>query len=171
VIQVSQEAELRYVRNCTATHGGHVKKILGRGAAGLFIPAAIASAALFSPAVAVSDPASNNAINVVGESYAKAIGILKGQGVRGVFGGAVAGGTSGTLPQSQCIVSQQRLAAVSNVMYLTLDCTQSAAEHATDDTPATPAAPAPGPGGAAPAPGNGQGTYGGPIGVPVNVGG
>jgi hypothetical protein len=157
VTEVSQETELRYVRNRTAIYGGHVKKILGLGAAALVVPAAIASAALFSPGVAASDPGSMNSMNVVGEPYFKAVSILKSQGIQATFGGSF----GSDLPQSQCIVSQQK--SLKNRMILNLDCTQAAADHATDSAPATSAAPAPGTGG-------GQGTYGGPIGVPVPVG-
>jgi hypothetical protein len=136
-----------------------VKKILGLGAATLVVPAAIASAALFSPGLAAADPGSMNSANVVGEPYYKAVSILKSQGMKATFGGSF----GSDLPQSQCIVSQQK--ALKNKMILNLDCTQAAADHATDSAPAAPSA-APG----APTPGNGQGTYGGPIGVPVVVG-
>jgi hypothetical protein len=141
-----------------------VKKILGLGAAAFVVPAAIASVALFSPAVASSSPApvASGSANVVGEPYYKAMTILKSQGVKASFGGSF----GSDVPQSQCIVSQQK--ALKSKMILMLDCTQSAADHATDSTPATPAAPGGAPG--APAPGAGQGTYGGPIGVPVPVG-
>jgi hypothetical protein len=166
VTEVSQEAELRYVRNCTATFGGHVKKILGLGAAALVIPAAIASTALFGSAVAAADTGTS-ATNVIGEPYYKAVAMLKAQGARATFGGSF----GSDLPQSQCIVSQQKMTAQGR-MILNLDCTQAAAAHATDSTPATSANGAvPGaPGAAAPAPGAGQGTYGGPIGVAVPVG-
>jgi hypothetical protein len=160
VTEVSQETELRYVRNRTAIYGGHVKKILGLGAAALVVPAAIASAALFSPGVAASDSGSMNSMNVVGEPYFKAVSILKSQGIQATFGGSF----GSDLPQSQCIVSQQK--SLKNRMILNLDCTQAAADHATDSAPATPTAA---PGG--PAPGNGQGTYGPQVGVPVPVGG
>jgi hypothetical protein len=166
VTEVPQETELRYVRFRTATHGGHVKKILGLGAAALAVPAAIASVTMFSPPVANAAPSGANSANVVGEPYYKAISILKSQGLKGTFGGSF----GSDLPQSQCIVSQQK-ALESGKMILNLDCTQAAADHATDAAPAAPSAPAAGgaaPG--APAPGSGQGTYGGPIGVPVPVG-
>ncbi|MDX1891955.1 hypothetical protein [Mycolicibacterium sp. 050158] len=139
-----------------------MKKILGLGAAGLVVPAAIASA-LLAPVSASADPGSLNAMNVVGEPYAKAVVILKSQGVKATFGGSF----GSDLPQSQCIVSQQKVNS-KNKMILMLDCTQAAADHASDSTPAAPSAPAAG--GTAPAPGAGQGTYGGPIGVPVPVG-
>jgi hypothetical protein len=141
-----------------AIFGGHVKKILELGAAALIVPAAIATSALFGAGAASADP--NNALNVVGEPYFKAVSILKSQGVRATFGGSF----GSDLPQSQCIVSQQKVTN-KNKMILNLDCTQAAAAAASGDSPAAPSA-APG----APTPGNGQGTYGGPIGVPVPVG-
>ena len=135
-----------------------MKKILGLGAVGLFLPAAVASAAMFSPAVAFSDPGSSNAMNVVGEPYARAVGILKTQGIRPTFGGSF----GSDLPQSLCIVSQQKVNS-NNKMTLMLDCTQAAADDAADSAPAPPAP-------VAGQPGSGQGTYGRPIGVPVPVG-
>jgi hypothetical protein len=170
VTEVSQEAELRYVRNRTAIPGGHVKKHIRLGASALAATAAAASVGLISPTVAQSDPGSNSAVNVVGEQYAKAVAILKSQGVSQRFNGSFAG----QIPQSFCIVDQQK-ATQEGVMLLHLDCTQQAADNATDDVPAggaagvKPGAPGGAPG--APAPGAGQGTYGGPIGVPVPVGG
>ncbi|MDT5076640.1 MAG: hypothetical protein QOJ80_1277 [Mycobacterium sp.] len=137
-----------------------MKKILGLGAAALVVPAAIASVALFNPGVAVSDPGNTNSANVDGEPYYKAVSILKSQGIRATFGGSF----GSDLPQSQCIVVQQKL--LKNRMILNLDCTQAAADHAADSAPAAPTAA---PGG--PAPGNGQGTYGPQVGVPVPVGG
>jgi hypothetical protein len=139
-----------------------VKKIIGLGAVGLFVPAAIASTAIasvamFGPAVAAAAPATSSSANVVGEPYYKAVGILKGQGLRATFGGSF----GSDLPQSQCIVSQQK--AQKSRMVLMLDCTTAAAKDAAG---AAPAAPAPG----TTSSGGGQGTYGGPIGVPVPVG-
>jgi hypothetical protein len=132
------------------------------------VPAAVASTVLFS-AVSSADPSgSTNALNVVGEPYAKAVAILKSQGAKAQFGGSF----GSDVPQSQCIVSQQRTTSAGR-MYLSLDCTTKAVQNATDSTPSGPAAAGAAPGAApgAPAPGAGQGTYGGPIGVPVNVGG
>ncbi|HYO04349.1 MAG TPA: hypothetical protein VET27_21740 [Mycobacterium sp.] len=124
----------------------------------------MASAALFSPGVAVSDPGSTNALNVVGEPYFRAVSILKSQGVRATFGGSF----GSDLPQSQCIVSQQKINS-SKKMILMLDCTEAAGQEAAANAPARPGSGV-APGAPAPAPGNGQGTYGGPIGVPVPVG-
>ena len=139
-----------------------MKKILGLGAAALAVPAAVAAVGLFTPTTATAAPAASS-MNVVGEPYYKAVSILKSQGAVATFGGSF----GSDLPQSQCIVSQQRLTKQGR-MILNLDCTQAAADHATDSTPATTGGAGAAPG--APAPGAGQGTYGGPIGVPVNVG-
>ncbi len=148
-----------------------MKKHIRLGASALAATAFAASVGLICPTVAQSDPGSGSAVNVVGEQYAKAVAILKSQGVSQRFNGSFAG----QIPQSFCIVDQQK-ATKEGVMLLHLDCTQQAADNATADVPAggatgvTPGAPggaAPG----APAPGAGQGTYGGPIGVPVPVGG
>ncbi len=148
-----------------------MKKILGLGAVGLFVPAAIASTAiastaiasvaLLSPAVALSDPGTPNSANVVGEPYYKAVSILKSQGLRATFGGSF----GSDLPQSQCIVSQQKVNSKSK-MILMLDCTKAAGQQAAADAPAAPAPGVTAGGGTSP----GQGTYGGPIGVPVPVG-
>jgi hypothetical protein len=144
-----------------------VKKLVGLAAAAFAVPAAIGAIALYSPPVAVSQPANYAGLNVVGEPYGRALQILKSQGVKASFGGSF----GSDLPQSMCIVDQQKVISTGK-MILMLNCTQAAADHATDSTPAQPAAPSGAPGAApgAPAPGAGQGTYGGPIGVPVPVG-
>lgn len=142
-----------------------MKKLVELGAAVLAVPAAIATVALLGPAAAYAAPATN-ALNVVGEPYYKAVTILKSQGATATFGGSF----GSDLPQSQCIVSQQKISKQGR-MILNLDCTQAAADHATDSTPAAATGPtAPGGAAGAPAPGAGQGTYGGPVGVPVPVG-
>jgi hypothetical protein len=142
-----------------ATLGGHVKKLVVLGA-GAF---AVVGAALLTPAVADSDPGGASALNVVGEPYGRAVGILKSQGVKPSFGGSV----GSDLPQAACIVDQQKVTSQGR-MILMLNCTQKAADDATASQPARGGAPGAAPG--APAPGAGQGTYGGPIGVPVPVG-
>ena len=48
--------------------------------------------------------ASANAPDVTGETYGKAVAILHAQGYSAVFGGSV----GSDLPQSQCVVSNQR---------------------------------------------------------------
>jgi hypothetical protein len=132
-----------------------VKKLVVLGA-GTF---AIVGATLLSPAVAQSDPGSASGLNVVGEPYGRAVSILKSQGVKPSFGGSV----GSDLPQAACIVDSQKITNQGR-MILNLNCTQKAADDATASQPAARTAPG------APAPGAGQGTYGGPIGVPVPVG-
>ncbi len=124
---------------------------------------AVASAVLLQPSVAGADPASVASLNVVGEPYAKAVAILKSQGVKSTFGGSF----GSDLPQTQCIVDKQKVVSAAK-MVLMLNCTAAAAQEAAGNTPAaTTTTAAPG----APAAGTaGQGTYGGPIGVPVPVG-
>ena len=59
--------------------------------------------------------------DVSGETYGKAVALLKAQGIRPVFGGSV----GSDLPQSQCIVSsvQPILAGQGAKLKLMLDCT------------------------------------------------
>ncbi|MCW2559959.1 MAG: hypothetical protein JWP55_3923, partial [Mycobacterium sp.] len=76
---------------------------------------------------------------------------------------SVGGSVGSDLPQAACIVDSQKITNQGR-MILNLNCTQKAADDATASQPAARTAPG------APAPGAGQGTYGGPIGVPVPVG-
>ncbi|MDR3659671.1 MAG: hypothetical protein P4L86_04555 [Mycobacterium sp.] len=101
------------------------------------------SSALFGSSVAVSDPGSDNAMNVVGVSYAQAVAILKKQGVRATFGGSV----GSDVPQAQCIVDSEKMGAHGRVI-LMLNCTTKAVEDAQASTPAAGG----GPGGAPAAP-------------------
>lgn len=124
---------------------------------------AVASAALIAPGVASAEPSATS-LNVVGEPYGRAQAILKSQGVKVMFGGA----KSGKVPQAMCIVYQQTVIS-GGKMRLMLDCSEQAVAEAAESAPA-PVAPATGADGA-PGPSTpGQGTYGGPIGVPVPVG-
>ena len=139
-----------------------MKKLLVLGAGAI----AVASAALLHPAVALSDPGSSASLNVVGEPYAKAMTILKSQGAKGVFGGSF----GSDVPQSACIVDKQKVVSGSK-MILMLNCTTKAVQDATASTPTAGGATGASPGAPAPAAGTpGQGSYGGPIGVPVPVG-
>lgn len=150
-----------------------MKKLVGLAAAALAVPAAIGAIALYGPAMAAAQPSNNAGANVIGEPYARALSILKTQGYKTSFGGSF----GSDVPQSMCIVDQQKVLS-SGKMVLMLNCTQAAADDAAGSVPAgsgvsgvkpgAPASGAPAPG--APAPGAGQGTYGGPIGVPVPVG-
>ena len=68
-----------------------------------------------------ADPSSSSTYNVVGEPYAKAVAILRAQGVKTTFGGSV----GSDVPQSQCVVSSQKVTS-SAKMQLMLDCTAAA---------------------------------------------
>ena len=68
----------------------------------------------------------NTTLNVVGEPYAKAVAILRAQGVKASFGGAV----GSDVPQAQCIVSSQKVLSASQKMLLNLDCTAEAQPEA-----------------------------------------
>lgn len=81
-----------------------------------------------------ADPASNSTLNVVGEPYAKAVAILRAQGVPASFGGSV----GSDVPQAQCIVSSQKILATK--ISLMLDCTKAAQP---EQPPAPSAANAP----------------------------
>ena len=88
-----------------------------RGAA-----AAGSAAAARGAAPRHADPGSNNStLNVVGEPYAKAVAILRAQGVKASFGGSV----GSDVPQAQCIVSTEKVLA-SRKIQLELDCTAEA---------------------------------------------
>lgn len=88
------------------------------------------SAALIGAGVALSAPGDTSSLNVVGEPYAKALQILKSQGVTAHFGGSF----GSVLPQSQCLVDQQKVTAGSR-MLLMLDCSQKAADEAQNAGP------------------------------------
>ena len=102
-----------------------MNKLVALGAGALAIPAAIGASALFSTPVASSEPGNYQAMNVVGEPYARAMAILRSQGVRGAFGGSV----GSDVPQAQCIVTQQKITR-SGRMILNLDCTTKAVQDA-----------------------------------------
>lgn len=68
----------------------------------------------------------NTTLNVVGEPYARAVAILRAQGVRASFGGAV----GSDVPQAQCIVSSQKVLTASRKIQLNLDCTAEAQPQA-----------------------------------------
>lgn len=140
-----------------------MKKLVALGAAALAIPAAVGATVLITTPAASAEPASVAGLNVVGEPYGRAMAILKSQGVKGTFGGSV----GSDLPQAQCVVDSQKVIPPGKIV-LMLNCTKEAAADAAGQMPAQQAPTAPGGGQAAP--GAGQGTYGGPIGVPVPVG-
>jgi hypothetical protein len=82
------------------------------------------SAALIGAGVALSQPQDMSSYNVVGEPYNKALQILKSEGVKAYFGGSF----GSVLPQSQCLVSQQKITSGGR-MLLSLDCSQKAADE------------------------------------------
>ena len=100
--------------------------------------AAFSAAAGLGMAVSTADPASNSIYNVVGEPYAKAVAILRAQGIPTSFGGSV----GSDVPQSRCIVSSQKVLGTGK-MLLMLDCTAEAQPEAPAPTSAarTPGAP------------------------------
>lgn len=78
------------------------------------------AAVAFGLGASSADPSSNSTLNVVGEPYAKAVAILRAQGVPTSFGGSV----GGDVPQSQCVVSSQKI--IGRKMQLMLDCSAAA---------------------------------------------
>lgn len=72
-----------------------------------------------------ADPGDGSLLNVVGEPYAKAVAILRAQGVPTSFGGSV----GSDVPQAQCIVASQKVTS-SRKMQLMLDCTAAAQPQA-----------------------------------------
>ena len=79
--------------------------------------AAGSAAAVIGVATSAADP-TNNTLNVVGEPYARAVAILRAQGVPATFGGSV----GSDLPQAQCVVSSQKVLSGAK-MQLMLNCT------------------------------------------------
>lgn len=83
--------------------------------------AAVCAAAALGMGASAADPASNSTYNVVGEPYAKAVAILRAQGVPASFGGSV----GSDVPQALCVVSSQKVLGTGK-MQLMLDCTAAA---------------------------------------------
>ncbi len=69
-----------------------------------------------------ADPGDNSTLNVVGEPYAKAVAILRAQGVKATFGGSV----GSDVPQAQCIVVTEKVLSASRHIQLNLDCSAAA---------------------------------------------
>lgn len=84
------------------------------------VVAAGSAVAAFGMGAGHADPGTMNLLNVVGEPYAKAVAILRAQGVAASFGGSV----GSDVPQAQCIVSSQKV--IGRKMQLMLDCTTEA---------------------------------------------
>ncbi len=106
-----------------------------------FCTAALAAgsvAAALSAGPGQADPGAGGTLNVVGEPYAKAVAILRAQGVPSSFGGSV----GSDVPQAQCIVKSEKM--LGSKIQLMLDCTA----EAQPDVPSAPAAGSGGAGGA-----------------------
>jgi hypothetical protein len=99
-----------------------VLAIAGAAAAG-------AAAAALGAGASSADPSSTSTYNVVGEPYAKAVAILRAQGVKTSFGGSV----GSDVPQAQCLVKSEKIVGNSKIS-LMLDCTAAAQP----DVPAAP---------------------------------
>lgn len=102
------------------------------------VAVAAAAVAVIGAGQSTADPGDYNTLNVVGEPYAKAVAILRAQGVASTFSGSV----GSDVPQSQCVVSSQKVLS-GGKMALMLDCTAEA-------QPEPPSAPATGGGTQAP---------------------
>jgi len=101
--------------------------------------AAGSAAAVLGMGASSADPSSNSLYNVVGEPYARAVAILRAQGIPTTFGGSV----GSDVPQAVCIVSSQKLLSLGK-MQLMLDCSEEAQPERSAGTSAanTPGAPA-----------------------------
>ncbi len=112
---------------------------------------AVAAGALaaVSTAVISAGPAHSDPDDVSGEPYGKAVALLKSQGYKAVFGGAV----GSQVPQNACIVSSQKVLTNGRVQ-LMLNCTLAAQPEPEPGAPkigsngvttvtATPVAPRP----------------------------
>jgi len=97
--------------------------------------AAGSAAAVVGMGPSSADPSSNSLYNVVGEPYARAVAILRAQGIPATFGGAV----GSDVPQAICIVSSQKVLSPGK-MQLMLDCS----DEAQPERPATSVANTPG---------------------------
>ena len=118
-----------------------MNKLVVLGAGGL----AAGAVALFGAGVATSEP-DLTVYNVIGEPYAKAVAILRAQGVRTTFGGSV----GSDVPQAQCIVNSEKVLAAGKIQ-LMLDCT---AESQPEKPAATSVANSPSGGTQSPGAGN-----------------
>ena len=95
---------------------------------------AAGSAAVITAGGALSQPGpggDQSSYNVVGEPYSKALQELKSEGVHAYFGGSF----GGVLPQSQCLVDQEKVTPGGR-MELMLDCSQKAADEEAAQGPA-----------------------------------
>lgn len=103
------------------------------------------AAAALGMGASTADPTSNSTYNVVGEPYAKAVAILRAQGVPATFGGSV----GSDVPQAKCIVSSEKVLGTGKIQ-LMLDCT----DEAQPEQPTAPSGTAPSGGTQSPGAGN-----------------
>jgi len=101
--------------------------------------AAGSAAAIMGMGASSADPSSNSIYNVVGEPYARAVAILRAQGIPTTFGGSV----GSDVPQAICIVRSQKVLSPGK-MQLMLDCSEEAQPErpAATSVANTPGAPA-----------------------------
>jgi len=98
--------------------------------------AALATMGFLSAGHASSD---QSAVDVSGNTYAQAVQILRSQGYRAVFQGAV----GSDVPQSQCVVESQKMLQSSRIA-LMLNCTKAAQAALAGNDANAPAAGPPG---------------------------
>jgi hypothetical protein len=98
--------------------------------------AALATMGFLAAGHASSD---TSALDVSGNTYAQAVQILKSQGWRAVFEGAV----GSDVPQSQCVVESQKVLKYGRIA-LMLNCTKAAQAALAGNNATPPAAGPPG---------------------------
>jgi hypothetical protein len=98
--------------------------------------AALATMGFLSAGHASSD---QSALDVSGNTYAQAVQILKSEGYRAVFEGAV----GSDVPQSQCVVESQKVLQYGRIA-LMLNCTKAAQAALAGNNATPPAAGPPG---------------------------
>lgn len=87
-----------------------------------------AAAAVLGTGAGSADPDATSTYNVVGEPYAKAVALLRAQGVPASYGGSV----GSDFAQARCLVSRQKV--TNGRMILWLDCTEEAQPEAPSAT-------------------------------------
>ena len=108
---------------------------LSIAAGGVIAAGAVVTVLGFGAAAGNAAPGdTNTTLNVVGEPYAKAVAILRAQGVASVFGGSV----GSDVPQAQCVVASQKRLGTTRKMQLNLDCSAEAQPQRPATTAAAP---------------------------------
>jgi hypothetical protein len=90
-------------------------------------------AALSMALVTAGHARSDGPADVSGETYAKAVALLRQQGYTAVFGGSV----GGDVPQSQCVVQSQKSLSKASIS-LMLNCTKAAQPAPDAQAPGAP---------------------------------